>query len=290
MEEAFDSLRMLISSGELAVSVPEKDPRTGVMRTVERRITVDIPVLSSGTRDIWDDESLSRFLVTYNDETPGHRQEVLKKQAYLYTLEGEKASLNREKILKKHRDIQRVLDPEIAIVNPYAGRIMINPDLHIATRKQEQYLRIIYNIAFLRQHTREKKKAEDKYGNDFKYIEVEKIDIETANEITLHVFRYEQGDLTRSLHEAYLKIKSLIEKQVKDSRISVLEKDVTKKELMDEYRWPESTARHYLSELVRHEYITRVKRPRSRQYGYRLLFAEDNSLEGLNLLDPDKCE
>jgi hypothetical protein len=276
---------MLLSSGELSVSVVEKDPRTGQLRTAERRTRAEIPILSSGVRDILDDETLSRFVLTYNDVTERHLKRVMKAQAFKYSLEGEKASLQRERILKTHRDIQKSFDPGTRVVNGYHSRIMMDHRLHIVTRKQEQYLKLIHNIAFLRQHSREKKSETDRSGNEFTYIEVREEDIRTANEISVYVFKYSRGDLSKSLHDAYRKIRKLIEKKVKTSRIGLLEMEVSKRELMDAYNWPEATARYYLTELVKHEYLAQSRKLRTRHFSYRLILADDGQGDGLNLLD-----
>ena len=290
MEEALKSIRMLLSSGELAVSVVEKDPRTQTLKTVERRIAVDIPVLSSGVREVWDEESLSRFLVTYNDETVKHRERILKAQAYRYSLEGEKSVLYKERILKRHRDIQKVLDRSIQVVNPFAERIMVNPNLHIATRKQEQYLRIIYTIAFLRQFSKEKKTAVDKFGAAFSYVEVDEYDIETANEIASHVFQYARGDLTKRLFEAYQTIENYCMERVKEKRIALHEFKFSRREIRDYTGWEQTTAKRIFDELTRLEYIRRTRgHAQGMQFLYTLVPYEGKGRAfELRLLDPGK--
>ncbi len=288
MEESLEPIRMLLSSGELSVSVVEKDPRTGQLRTAERRIRAEIPILSSGVRDILDDETLSRFVLTYNDVTEQHLKRVMKAQAFKYSLEGEKAGLLRERTLKKHRDIQKSFDPGVRVVNGYHGRIMMDHRLHIVTRKQDQYLKLIHNIAFIRQHSREKKKETDRYGNEFVYIDVREEDIRTANEIAVYVFKYSRGSLSKTLSDVYDDIRRLLEEKVKKSRKTISELGVTKRELMESYALPETTARRYLDELVRHEYLVKIKESRNRQHIYRLLFNTDKENDGLMLFDPGK--
>jgi len=290
MEEALKSIRMLLSSGELAVSVVEKDPRTQTLKTVERRIAVDIPVLSSGVREVWDEESLSRFLVTYNDETVKHRERILKAQAYRYSLEGEKSHLYRERILKRHRDIQKVLDRNIQVVNPFAERIMVNPNLHIATRKQEQYLRIIYTIAFLRQFSKEKRQAVDKFGSAFTYVEVDEYDLETANEIASHVFQYARGTLSKRLAEAYQIIENYCVERVKEKRIALHEFRFSRREIREYSAWELTTAKRILDELESFEYIRRVRGSFGRTCLYSLVPATGTigNLRDLKLFDPKK--
>ena len=291
MEESLEPIRMIISAEELAVSVVEKDPRTGTLRTVERRIKVSIPIISSGVRDIFDEETLSRFILTYNDVTKKHIEMILKSQSFKYSLDGEKISLHRSRFLKKHRDIQKVMDKSIVVINPYAEKIMVNSSLHIVTRKQEQYLRLIYNIAFLRQHSRERKKAEDRFGNSFVYIEVRKEDIDTANEIMRYVFQYASGDLTKRLHDAFQMIKSYCSEHVKEKKIGIYEFKFSRREIRDYAGWEQTTAKRIFDELEDLEYIRRVRGNKSgSRYLYQLVPFNERKTgrENLHLLDPDK--
>jgi hypothetical protein len=290
MEESLEPIRMLLSSGELAVSVVEKDPRTGTLRTVERRIKVDIPILSSGVRDLFDEETLSRFILTYNDLTMKHVERILKSQSFKYSLDGEKVLKQRDRFLKKHRDMQKVLDPTVSVVNPFAEKIMVNPHLHIVTRKQEQYLRLIYNIAFLRQHSREKKQAEDRFGNIFTYIEANREDVETANEIADYVFQFARGDLTKRLFDAYQVIEGYCRRQVKEKRINLHEYKFSRREIRDHTGWEQTSAKRIFDELEALEYIRKARGDKQgMQYLYRLVAFNErsNRADDLRLLDPE---
>jgi len=278
MGDSLNPIRMLLSSGELALSFVEKDSKTGNLRTVERRIAVDIPILTSGTRDLYDEETLSRFITTHNDNTINHMEQVLKSQAMKYTLNGTKNLLQKDSILKKHRDIQKVLNPDILVINQYADKIMLNPTLHIVTRKQEQYLRLIYNIAFLRQHSKDKKHDEDRNGNKFTYVEVDKDDIRTANEIASHIFHYTRGDLSKRLHDAYQTIENFCISQVKNKRITIYEYKFTRREIREYTNWNLSTTKCLLDELEKLEYVRRVKGSQGSEFLYKLnTYNYDNS-------------
>jgi hypothetical protein len=290
MEESLEPIRMLLSSGELAVSVVEKDPRTGTLRTVERRIKVDIPILSSGVRDLFDEETLSRFVLTYNDLTMKHVERILKSQSFKYSLDGEKTLKQRDRFLKKHRDMQKVLDPTVSVVNPFAERIMVNPHLHIVTRKQEQYLRLIYNIAFLRQHSREKHQAEDRFGNVFTYIEANREDVATANEIADYVFQFARGDLTKRLFDAHQSIEGYCRRQVREKRINLYEYKFSRREVREHTRWDPTTARRLFDELENLEYIRKVRGDKQgTQFLYRLAAFNERikRTDDLRLLDPE---
>jgi Fic family protein len=158
------------------------------------------------------------------------------------------------------------------------------------TRKQEQYLRIIYNIAFLRQHSREKKKETDRYGNEFTYIEVMKEDIETANEIASHVFRFARGDLSKRLYDANKRIEEYCAGQVKKKRIGLYEQKFSRREIREYGGWDPATTKRLFDELEDLEYIRKVSGgTQGTRYLYRLVsFHERGSGDSdLRLLDPD---
>ncbi len=291
MEDSLNPIRMLLSSGELAISSVEKDSKNGNLRTVERRIEVEIPVMTSGTRDLYDEETLSRFITTHNDNTLSHMEQVLKSQAMKYTLNGTKNLLQRDAILKRHRDIQKVLNPEILVINQYAEKIMLNPTLHIVTRKQEHYLRLIYNIAFLRQHLKEIRHDEDRSGNKFIYVEADAYDIKLANEIASHVFQYTRGDLSKRLHDAYQIIENYCISRIKNKRISIHEYKFTRRELREYANWNLSTTKCLLDELEKLEYVKRLKGSQGSEFLYRLnTYNNDNNLQVRDLLLMDLAD
>ena len=285
MEESLEPIRMLLSSGELSVSVVEKDPRTGTLRTVERRMKVNVPLLSGGTRDLFDEETLSRFVVTYNDLTPGHLDRVLKSQAARFGSSAGAFGLQREKILKRHRDFQKVMDSSLEVRIPFAEKIRINPRLHIATRKFQQYLRLIYTIAFVRQHSREKFTS----AGGGRYIEAKKEDVALANVIMEYVLRYERGDLSKRLHDAYEIIVRYCTGKVKEKRMGLYEFKFSRREIRDCAGWEQTTAKRLFDELEALEYIRRVRgEKQGMQYLYRLVqYAEKHGVGDLMLLDPD---
>ena len=286
MEESLEPIRMLLSSGELAVSVVEKDSRTGTLRTVERRVSVDIPILSSGVRDIFDEETLSRFILTYNDVGTKHMERVLRSQAQRYTFVGGRVDLQRDRILKRNWNYQKVMDANVGVKIPFADKIMLDPVLDIVTRKQDQYLRIIYNIAFLRQHSREKKK-ELEGGREFLYIEAAREDVVTANEILSYVFQFIRSDLTKRLHDAYHTILKYCMEQVKEKRIGLYEFKFSRREIREYAGWKLTTAKEVLDDLNSLEYVRRVRGSQGKKYIYTVVPYDGCKAGDLMLLDPD---
>lgn len=291
MENSLEALRMLISSGELAVSGVEKDARTGQLKTVERRIRADIPVVSTGVRDIFDEETLSRFILTYNETTDEHMKRIMKAQGHRYSLDGEKVKLARERIQESHWHIQRSFDPELRVINPYHEKVQVNLRLPIASRKNMQYLRLMHNIAFTRQHTREKRQERDRAGNTFSYIEVTREDVQTANEIASYVFRYAASDLTLRQQEAYNTIYRHCVDAVKGKKIGEYEYRFSRREIRERYGWEASATKRLFDELERLEYIRKTGGSgQGMRYLYQLITIGERKAEELmlNFIDPSK--
>lgn len=289
MENSLEALRMLISSGELAVSGVEKDARTGQLRTVERRVTADIPVISTGVRDIFDEETLSRFILTYNETTEEHMKRIMKAQGQRYSLDGEKFKTRHEKVRESHWHIQRSFDPQLKVINPYHEKLQMNAKLPIASRKNMQYLRLMHNIAFTRQHSRERKQDTDRSGNTIFYIEVTPDDVALTNEIASYVFRFAGSDLSRRQDEAYSAILRHCEEAITKKRIGLYEYKFSRREIRESKGWDAMTAKRLFDELERLEYIRKVNGSgQGMRYLYQLITIGERKTDEtvLNFIDP----
>jgi hypothetical protein len=215
---------------------------------------------------------------------------ILKAQAEKYSLEGSKANLYSEKIIERYRDFDYVFDTSLKVVNPYTKKIMLNPNLHIVARKQEQYLRLMYNTAFIRQHSKEVKKAGDRYGNTFNYVEVDRSDVETANEIAGQIFHYDRGDLTKRLTESYRIIEKYCTEAIKNKKINLYEYKFSRREIREHTVWGLTKTKEILDELARLEYLVPIKGSQGKQFTYRLApyGSTVDTLKDLQLLDPSK--
>lgn len=291
MENSLEALRMLISSGELAVSGVEKDARTGQLRAVERRVRADIPVISTGVRDIFDEETLSRFILTYNETAEDHLKRIMKAQGHRYSLDGEKLKMRHDKIRESHWHLQRSFDPELKVINPFHDKLQVNAKLPIASRKNMQYLRLMHNIAFTRQHSRERKHDTDRNGNKISYIEVTPEDVALTNEIASYVFRFAGSDLSKRQHEAYSAILRHCEDAINKKRIGLYEYKFSRREIRESRGWDAMTAKRLFDELERLEYIRKTSGAgQGMRYLYQLITMVERKTNDrmLNFIDPAK--
>jgi DNA primase len=136
-----------------------------------------------------DEELQNRCLTLAVDESAEQTGRIHQLQRERRTLAGLIAKVERQDVLKKLRNAQRLLQP-VDVLNPYA------PSLTFATartrnrRDHEKYLTLIDAIALLHQHQRETRTL----PSGQRFIEVTLDDIALANELAPEI-------LGRSLDE-----------------------------------------------------------------------------------------
>jgi DNA primase len=190
-EKASYALKLLQSEGELTIASTGKDPATGKMVTQEYHVEGPVMIFLTTTAIDLDEELQNRCLTLAVDESAEQTGRIHQLQRERRTLAGLIARAERQDVLKKLRNAQRLLQP-VDVLNPYA------PSLTFATartrnrRDHEKYLTLIDAIALLHQHQRETRTLPNAGGQRF--IEVTLDDIALANELAPEI-------LGRSLDE-----------------------------------------------------------------------------------------
>jgi DNA primase catalytic core len=182
------ALKLLQSEGVLSIASTGKDPATGKLVTHQYRVEGPVMIFLTTTAIDLDEELLNRCLVLTVDEDRAQTQAIHKLQREQQTIEGLIAKKERQRILKIHRNAQRLLKP-LFVANPHAPELTF-PDHRTRLRRDHtKYLTLIRAIALLHQHQRPLKSSQ---GID--YIEVTRDDIATADKLM-------EGLLGRSLDE-----------------------------------------------------------------------------------------
>ena len=195
-ERASYALKLLQSEGELSIASTGKDPRSGRLVTHEYRVEGPVAILLTTTAIDLDEELQNRSIVLSVDEARGQTRAIHRLQRERRTLEGLLARREREAILRRHRNAQRLLEP-LAVVNPYAPELTFLDTRTRTRRDHEKYLTLIDAVALLHQHQREIRVVEGSAGpegRELRYVEVELADVELANRLAHEV-------LGRSLDE-----------------------------------------------------------------------------------------
>ena len=290
-ERAAYALKLLQSEGELTIASTGKDPATGRLVTQAYRVEGPVMIFLTTTAMEVDEELLNRCLVLSVDEGREQTRAIHARQRTAETLSGMLAKRTRERVVKLHRDAQRMLRP-LVVVNPFAEELGFLDHATRTRRDHMKYLILIRAIALLHQHQREVKTVQE--GADvLSYIEVTRDDIAIANRLCHEV-------LGRSLDELppqTRRLLGLVEELVQDgcARQGVVRQDFrfTRREVREATRWGNTQLKVHLGRLLEMEYLAVHRGKQGQGYVYELAYdggGKDGSSFVTGLLDATTTE
>ncbi|MDI7212100.1 CHC2 zinc finger domain-containing protein [Leptospira santarosai] len=270
-ERAKYALKILQSEKKISIASAMKDPTTG--RTVTEEYSVEGPVvifLTTTNLEI-DEELENRCLILTVNEGREQTRTILEIQRELETLEGIVKKRDKEKILKLHKNVQRILRP-LVVVNPYAKELKF-PDTKLRMRRdQKKYLTLIKSIALLQQYQREKRIGRDENGESFEYIEVTKEDMELGSLLASKILGRTLEELTPQTKEVLFSLHTMVEKESEAQKISKGEVRFTRREVRERLGVSDTRLRVHLRRLEELEYLI-VRSGRQGQIAeYELLY------------------
>ncbi|AXR64083.1 CHC2 zinc finger domain-containing protein [Leptospira mayottensis] len=253
-ERAKYALKILQSEKKISIASAMKDPTTG--RTVTEEYSVEGPVvifLTTTNLEI-DEELENRCLILTVNEGREQTRTILEIQRELETLEGIVKKRDKEKILKLHKNIQRVLRP-LVVVNPYAKELKF-PDTKLRMRRdQKKYLTLIKSIALLHQYQREKKLGKDENGESFEYIEVAREDLELGSILASKILGRTLEELTPQTKEVLFSLHTMVEQESETQEISKSEVRFTRRDARERLGMSDTRLRVHLRRLEELEYL-----------------------------------
>jgi DNA primase catalytic core len=287
-ERASYALKLLQSEGELTIASTGKDPQSGRLVTHEYRVEGPVAIFLTTTAIDVDEELLNRCLVLTVNETREQTRAIHRLQRERRTLAGLLAGREREAIVRRHRNAQRLLRP-LSVVNPYAPALTFLDTRTRTRRDHAKYLALIDAVALVHQHQRPVKTAERSTPSGratIEYIEVTLDDVELANRLAGEV-------LGRSLDELppqTRRLLGLLDRMVGEiSQAQEIERsDVvfTRRQVRAATGWRDTQLRLHLGRLVELEYVLVHQGGRGRSFLYELVYEEaaeapDRFLPGL---------
>jgi hypothetical protein len=113
------ALRELQATGKLSKLIPMKGPQGQI---ITQHIELDGPIAYVETTSAAKvfDEDANRCLTLFTDERPEQTKNIIKTLAQHYS--GKVSQVNRDRVIRKHHAVQRLLQPYPVIV-PYADRL-----------------------------------------------------------------------------------------------------------------------------------------------------------------------
>jgi DNA primase catalytic core len=253
--EAAYSLRNLQSGGYLSVSATRTDPQTGKQRAEDYRVNGPTSIfLTTAHPEALDYETRNRFVMLTVDESKEQTRRILERQRWSETLEGLVAREQREVILRRHRDAQRLIE-SLRIVIPESLGLSFPTGRLILRREHKKYIALIKAIALLHQHQRDRKRAAVG-ATQVEYIEATREDAELARALASSLLRRNLDELAPPTRSLARDIGELVAAKRKADGQS--DETFDRKELQIATGLSAWHIRTYLAQLLEYEYIAPI--------------------------------
>jgi DNA primase len=269
-ERASYALKLLQSEGELSIASTGKDPHTGRLVTQEYRVEGPVMIFLTTTAAVVDEELLNRCLVLSVDENREQTRRIHELQRQAETIEGLLAAKDKNRIVRLHRNAQRLLRP-LLVANPYAGRLTFLDDRTRTRRDHVKYLTLIRAIALLHQHQREVKTIEHE-GKPVEYIEATLEDIATANRLAAEVLGRSLDELPPQTRHLLGLLDGWVTKETGRLKKGRADFHFSRKAVRDATGWTDFQVRVHLGRLVELEYVLVHRGGRGQSFVYELLY------------------
>jgi len=281
-ESATYAIRNLQSSQTLTIGATRTDPQTGKLRTDSYRVRGPVAIMLTTTNpEALDYETRNRFLEVTVNETHEQTARILKAQRDEDTLEGLLRQAERERTMRLHQNVQRLLRP-LKVLNPFADKLTYPAHGLRMRREQKKYLTLLKAMALLHQFQRPVKSAE-RAGVRIEYVEITKEDIKRVDALAGGALARGLDELSAPGRSLYEEIKALVKAKGEALRkdlppeMPVPEPTVSRRELRKATGWTEWQLRTHLKELCDLEYVSIIFGGSGRRTQYALLEEDDEA-------------
>jgi DNA primase catalytic core len=251
-EKASYALKLLQSEGELTIASTGKDPQTGRMVTQEYHVQGPVMIFLTTTAINLDEELQNRCLTLAVDESSAQTDRIHQVQRQRRTLAGLIAREERQEVLAKLKNAQRLLAP-VPVLNPFAMALTFPSGRTRNRRDHEKYLTLIDSIALLHQHQRSRGQHVVR-GRVVEYIAVTLDDIALANQLAPEVLGRSLDELPPQTRRLLEHIRELVTAKRKTESAKTAS-TFSRKEVRDLSGWSLTQVRVHLERLVELEYL-----------------------------------
>jgi DNA primase len=251
-EKASYALKLLQSEGELTIASTGKDPNTGRMVTQEYHVQGPVMLFLTTTAINLDEELQNRCLTLAVDESPAQTDRIHQVQRQRRTLAGLIAKEERQEVLAKLKNAQRLLTP-VPVLNPYAPDLTFPSGQTRNRRDHEKYLTLIDAIALLHQHQRPRGQHVVR-GRSVEHIAVTLEDIGLANQLAPEVLGRSLDELPPQTRRLLEYIRDIVTTKRKTESAKTAS-TFSRREIKDACGWSLTQVRVHLERLVELEYL-----------------------------------
>jgi DNA primase catalytic core len=274
-EAASYPLKLLQSEGKLNIASTGKDPVSGKLVTHEYAVEGPVMLFLTTTAHEVDEELMNRCLVLAVNEDREQTQAIHQKQREAQTLEGLKARTRRTKIVRLHRNAQRLLKPVDVVIECLKERRF--PDTMTRTRRDHmKFITLIQAITLLYQHQREIKTSIEE-DERLEYIEATEADVKLAWELASHVLMRSLDDVQTQTRRLLLIIDKMVTAECERLEIERLDYRFTRATVRQFTGWGDSQLKKHLSRLEDLEYLALHRGIAGQSFVYALNFEMDEN-------------
>jgi len=272
-EAASYPLKLLQSEGKLNIASTGKDPVSGKHVTHEYIVEGPVMIFLTTTQHEVDEELMNRCLVLAVNEEREQTRAIHRKQREAQTLEGLKARMRQNKIVRLHRNAQRLLRPVQVVIEHLKDHSF--PDAMTRTRRDHmKFLTLIQAITLLYQHQREIKiSSED--GEKLEYIEATEADVKLAWELANHVLMRSLDDVQTQTRRLLLVIDRMVAGECERLQIERMDYRFTRATVRQFTGWSDSQLKTHLHRLEELEYLALHRGVSGQSFVYALNFEMD---------------
>jgi len=274
------ALKLLQSEGKLKIASTGKDPVNGKMVTHEYLVEGPVMIFLTTTAQDVDEELLNRCLVLSVNEEQEQTRAIHKKQREAQTIEGLWARRDRAKVVRLHRNAQRLLRP-IEVANNHAVEMPDFPDAATRTRRDHtKLLTLIQAIALLHQHQREIKTS-TRGSEKLEYIEATEEDVKLAHTLIRQVLGPSLDELKPHARRLLIAIDRMVAAESERLQIERNKVCFTRRTVRQYTRWGDTQLRHHMKHLEEMEYLAVKRGGNGQTFVYQLAVDLEGIREGL---------
>ena len=279
------ALKLLQSEGVLKIASTGKDPASGKLVTHEYQVEGPVMIFLTTTAQEIDEELINRAIVLTVNEEQEQTRAIHKKQREAQTIEGLWARRERARVVKLHRNAQRLLRP-IEVVNNHVDDEPDFPDYLTRTRRDHmKFLTLVNAIALLRQYQRPVK-TDTRNGETLEYIEATKEDVKLARELVRQVVGPSLDELPVQTRRLLLQVAEMVQQECARLEMEWADYRFTRRTVRQYTRWGDTQLRVHLRRLEEMEYLIVHRGGQGLSYEYQLRFEEnyayDANFAGVN--------
>jgi DNA primase len=247
-------LKLLQSEGKLNIASTGKDPVSGKLVTHDYEVEGPVMLFLTTTAHEVDEELLNRCIALTVNEDREQTRAIHRRQREARTIEGHLLRRKRAKLVRLHRNAQRLLRP-IAVVNNHdVGEF---PDTMTRARRDHmKLLTLIDAIALLHQHQREIKRIPFDDNETLEYIEATEADVKLARELADQVgLKPSLDELRPQARKLLARIMEMAQVECERLRIEIPAYRFTRRTVREYTQWGDTQLRQHLKRLEEMEYL-----------------------------------